>query len=102
MFRRPPSSTRTDTRFPSPTLFRSRPTWAVATLPATMQLSALYALAFGGFVAFSVYLPTHLKNTYDLTQGDAAARTAGFVVLAVLARPFGGWLSDRQIGRAHV
>lgn len=72
-----------------------RRTWAVATLPATMQLSVLYALGFGGFVAFSVYLPTHLKNTYDLTQGDAAARTAGFVVLAVLARPLGGWLSDR-------
>ena len=72
-----------------------RRTWAAARLPATVQLSALYALGFGGFVAFSVYLPTHLRNTYDLTQGDAAARTAGFVVLAVVARPLGGWLSDR-------
>ena len=72
-----------------------RRTWRTARLPATMQLSALYALGFGGFVAFSVYLPTHLKNTYDLTQSDAALRTAGFVVLAVLARPAGGWLSDR-------
>jgi len=72
-----------------------RRTWAAARLPATVQLSALYALGFGGFVAFSVYLPTHLRNTYGLEQSDAAVRTAGFVVLAVLARPMGGWLSDR-------
>ena len=57
--------------------------------------SALYAVGFGGFVAFSVYLPTYLKNAYGLTQSDAALRTAGFVVLAVLMRPVGGWLSDR-------
>jgi NNP family nitrate/nitrite transporter-like MFS transporter len=64
-------------------------------LPATIQLSALYAVGFGGFVAFAVYLPTYLKNAYDLTPGDAATRTAGFVVLAVAMRPVGGWLSDK-------
>lgn len=64
-------------------------------LPATTQLSLLYAVGFGGFVAFSVYLPTYLKNAYELTPTDAANRTAGFVVLAVAMRPIGGWLSDR-------
>ena len=64
-------------------------------LPATIQLSALYAVGFGGFVAFAVYLPTYLKTAYDLTPGDAANRTAGFVVLAVAMRPVGGWLSDK-------
>jgi len=64
-------------------------------LPATLQLCALYAVGFGGFVAFSVYLPTYLKNAYNLTPGDAATRTAGFVVLAVAMRPVGGWLSDK-------
>ena len=64
-------------------------------LPATVQLSVLYAVGFGGFVAFAVYLPTYLKNAYDLTPGDAANRTAGFVILAVAMRPVGGWLSDR-------
>ena len=62
---------------------------------ATLQLSWLYAIGFGGFVAFSVYLPTYLKNAYDLTPTDAANRTAGFVILAVAMRPVGGWLSDR-------
>jgi NNP family nitrate/nitrite transporter-like MFS transporter len=46
-------------------------------------------------VAFIVYLPTYLKTAYGLGQQDAANRMAGFVVLAVLARPLGGWLSDR-------
>ena len=70
-------------------------TWATMRMPITLQLSALYALGFGGFVAFSVYLPVYLRNAYDLTPGDAATRTAGFVVLAVVMRPVGGWLSDR-------
>nr|BFF04539.1 NarK/NasA family nitrate transporter [Streptoalloteichus tenebrarius] len=68
---------------------------AVLRLPITWQASALYALAFGGYVAFSVYLPTYLRTAYALPQDDAANRMAGFVVLAVLARPLGGWLSDR-------
>lgn len=70
-------------------------TWATVKLPATGQLSLLYAVGFGGFVAFSVYLPTYLRNAYGLTENDAALRTAGFVVLAVAIRPVGGWLSDR-------
>ena len=70
-------------------------TMATLRLPATTQLALLYAVGFGGFVAFSVYLPTYLKNAYELTPADAANRTAGFVVLAVAMRPVGGWLSDR-------
>lgn len=61
-----------------------------------MQISALYAVGFGGYVAFSVYLPTYLKTAaYGLSQTGAANRMAGFVLLAVLMRPVGGWLSDR-------
>jgi NNP family nitrate/nitrite transporter-like MFS transporter len=68
---------------------------ATTGLGITWQASALYAVAFGGYVAFSVYLPTYLKTAYGLTQADAANRMAGFVLLAVLMRPIGGWLSDR-------
>ena len=64
-------------------------------LRITWQASALYAIGFGGYVAFSVYLPTYLKNAYGLTPADASNRMAGFVVLAVVMRPVGGWLSDR-------
>ena len=51
--------------------------------------------AFGGFVAFSTYLPTYLKTIYDFSLTDAGARTAGFAIAAVIARPIGGILSDR-------
>jgi MFS transporter, NNP family, nitrate/nitrite transporter len=68
---------------------------ATVRLRITWQASALYAVAFGGYVAFSVYLPSYLKTAYGLTQADAANRMAGFVLLAVVMRPVGGWLSDR-------
>jgi NNP family nitrate/nitrite transporter-like MFS transporter len=64
-------------------------------------LAAFYFLTFGGFVAFSIYLPTLLRDSFGLTAGDAGFRCAGFVVLATLMRPVGGTLSDR-IGGARV
>jgi MFS transporter, NNP family, nitrate/nitrite transporter len=68
---------------------------ATARLRITWQAAVLYAVLFGGYVAFSVYLPAYLKTAYGLTQADAANRMAGFVLLAVIMRPVGGWLSDR-------
>ena len=64
-------------------------------------LSIFYFLTFGGFVAFSIYLPALLRDEFGFNPTDAGFRTAGFVVLATLARPIGGWLSDR-IGGARV
>ena len=68
---------------------------ANARLPITWQACVLYAVAFGGYVAFSVYLPSYLKTAYALDAADAANRMAGFVMVAVVMRPVGGWLSDR-------
>ncbi len=73
----------------------SRRLAATLRLRVTWQAAALYAVAFGGYVAFSVYLPAYLKTAYGLTQADAANRMAGFVLVAVFLRPVGGWLSDR-------
>ena len=64
-------------------------------------LSLFYFLTFGGFVAFSIYLPTLLRDLFKLTPADAGARTAGFVLLATLMRPVGGMLADR-FGGARV
>src|SRR4051794_31194123 len=64
-------------------------------------LSLFYFLTFGGFVAFSIYLPSLLKDQFGLKAADAGFRAAGFVVLATLMRPAGGWLADR-IGGARV
>ncbi|KRB73161.1 MFS transporter [Nocardioides sp. Root190] len=68
---------------------------ANARLAITWQACVLYAVAFGGYVAFSVYLPSYLKTAHDLSASDAANRMAGFVLVAVIMRPVGGWLSDR-------
>jgi len=73
-------------------LVRGRLSWALA---------AFYFLTFGGFVAYSIYLPTLLKDDFALTPTDAGFRAAGFVVLATLMRPVGGALSDR-VGGARV
>jgi NNP family nitrate/nitrite transporter-like MFS transporter len=64
-------------------------------------LTLFYFLAFGGFVAMFLYLPKLLTDVHDLTKADAGARAAGFALLAVVARPTGGWLSDR-IGASRV
>ena len=68
---------------------------AALKLPVTWKMSFLYAVVFGGFVAFSTYLPTYLKDVYGFDPIDAGARTAGFALAAVVARPVGGVLSDR-------
>jgi MFS transporter, NNP family, nitrate/nitrite transporter len=68
---------------------------AALRLPVTWQMSFLYAVTFGGFVAFSTYLPTYLKDIYSFDLTEAGTRTAGFAVAAVIARPIGGILSDR-------
>ncbi|GAA3577221.1 nitrate/nitrite transporter [Nonomuraea rosea] len=86
---------------------RNSPAWTPSTasalprikevmkIKATWQCAFLYAVTFGGFVAFSTYLPTLLQNVYHFAQTDAGLRTAGFSIAAVLSRPLGGTLSDR-------
>jgi NNP family nitrate/nitrite transporter-like MFS transporter len=69
--------------------------------PRAWLLGGFYFLTFGGFVAFSIYLPTLLRAQFGLSPADAGFRAAGFVVLATAMRPVGGWLADR-IGGAQV
>jgi NNP family nitrate/nitrite transporter-like MFS transporter len=69
--------------------------------PRAWLLGAFYFLTFGGFVAFSIYLPTLLRAQFGFTPADAGFRAAGFVLVATLVRPVGGWLADR-IGGAQV
>ncbi|MEU7985500.1 MFS transporter [Streptosporangium canum] len=92
---------------------RNSPAWKPSTAPAlprmreavkikaTWQCAFLYAVAFGGFVAFSTYLPALLQNVYGFSQTGAGLRDAGFSIAAVAARPLGGVLSDR-VGPARV
>lgn len=68
---------------------------AASKLAVTWQMAFLYAVCFGGFVAFTTYLPTYLKDIYDFDLTAAGTRTAGFAIAAVVARPVGGVLADR-------
>ncbi|TAK31777.1 MAG: NarK/NasA family nitrate transporter [Chloroflexota bacterium] len=66
--------------------------------PLAWLLSLFYFVTFGGFVATSIFLPTLLVDLYDVERESAGEVAAVFVVMATLARPIGGWLSDRQGG----
>jgi NNP family nitrate/nitrite transporter-like MFS transporter len=59
------------------------------------RLAFFYFITFGGFVAMGFLLPTLLQDWFDYSKGEAAARAAGFIIAATLARPVGGWLADR-------
>ncbi|CAH1190555.1 nitrate/nitrite transporter [Paenibacillus sp. JJ-223] len=58
-------------------------------------LCLFYFLTFGSFVAFTVYLPNFLVSHFQMDKVDAGVRTAGFILLATIMRPVGGWLGDR-------
>lgn len=66
-------------------------------LVVTWQMAFLYAIVFGGFVAFSTYLPRYLTTIYEgeVDAIGAGTRTALFAASAVVARPIGGVLADR-------
>ena len=72
---------------------------ALRTERVSWLLSGFYFLTFGGFVALGVFLPTLLRDQFQLQPADAGARTAGFVLLATACRPLGGWLADRLTGQ---
>jgi len=73
----------------------------LGTQPLAWLLSLFYFVTFGGFVALSIGLPKLLQEIFHLTQADAGMRVAGFVLVATLLRPVGGWLSDK-IGGAKL
>ncbi len=64
-------------------------------------LSLFYFLTFGGFVALANYLPKLLVDWFHIDKGDAGLRAAGFTLMAIVARPLGGWLADK-VGGATV
>ena len=63
--------------------------------PRLWCLSLFYFITFGSFVAFTIYLPSFLVNYFELDKIDAGLRTAGFIAIATVFRPVGGWLGDK-------
>jgi NNP family nitrate/nitrite transporter-like MFS transporter len=63
--------------------------------PKLWLLSLFYFITFGSFVAFTIYLPSFLVNHFELEKVDAGLRTAGFIAIATVFRPVGGWIGDK-------
>ena len=83
---------------PAPAQFKTfGQSMSVLKYKSTWLLSVFYFLTFGGFVAFSVYLPTFLKELFKLSVTEAGLRTAIFVLVATLIRPLGGYLADKYL-----
>ncbi|HMI81630.1 MAG TPA: MFS transporter [Solirubrobacterales bacterium] len=71
----------------------------------TWVMSILYIGTFGSFIGFSFALPLVIKNTFPEFLADhpfIATYLAGLgfvgALIGSVARPFGGWLSDRAGG----
>ena len=65
-------------------------------LASTTSLSLVYALALGGLVAISVYLPVYLSTVFGLAWFRALVVTGAVLGLAAVARLVGGWWTDRR------
>ena len=66
-----------------------------ASIPATWVLVFFYFLSFGGFLAFTSWLPTYWHGMYDASLREAGLLTATFSLISALIRVPGGLLSDR-------
>ncbi len=66
-----------------------------ARVPATWALVFFYFLSFGGFLAFTSWLPTYWREMYGESLRMAGALTAIFSLLSAGIRVPGGLLSDR-------
>ncbi|MDG5484377.1 NarK family nitrate/nitrite MFS transporter [Mycolicibacterium gadium] len=76
------------------------PVWQSLRHADTWVMSFLYIGTFGSFIGYSAAFPTLLKTVFD--RGDIALAWAFLGAgIGSIARPFGGWLSDR-IGGARI
>ena len=66
-----------------------------AEIPATWALVFFYFLSFGGFLAFTSWLPTYWNAMYGSELREAGLLTAAFSLASALIRVLGGLLSDR-------
>jgi NNP family nitrate/nitrite transporter-like MFS transporter len=66
-----------------------------AAVPATWALVFFYFISFGGFLAFTTWLPTYWHAMWGSSLRDAGLLTAVFSITSALIRVAGGLLSDR-------
>ena len=58
-------------------------------------LSIVYSLTFGSELAVVSIFPQFLENTFSISVGLAGMLGASYAFMNLVARPGGGWISDR-------
>ncbi len=74
------------------------PAWQKYQYKQVAILSIAYMASFGSEIAVVSMLPLFFMETWSLSPVVAGFSAAGFVMANIVARPGGGWMSDR-IGR---
>lgn len=74
------------------------PAWQKYNFKQVGILSLAYMTSFGSEIAVVSMLPLFFMETWSLSPVVAGFSAAGFVMANIIARPGGGWMSDR-IGR---
>ena len=67
--------------------------------PDVLRLCFYYAIAFGGFMALSLWMAQYYMNEFDLTLKHAALLVVCFTLPSSILRILGGWVADKYGGR---
>jgi NNP family nitrate/nitrite transporter-like MFS transporter len=67
--------------------------------PLAWTFCVFYWATFGGFVCFSLFLPSYFKKVYNITPVQAGDLATLFIFTTSFIRPIGGYLADRMNGR---
>ncbi len=67
--------------------------------PLAWVFCLFYWVTFGGFVCFSLYLPTYFVKVYGVPHIKAGDLATIFIFTTSLIRPLGGYIADRLPGR---
>ncbi|MFB6170726.1 MAG: nitrate/nitrite transporter [Haloarculaceae archaeon] len=70
--------------------------------PAVLALSAASFCAYSLFLFFNSWMPAYATDELGIGLAVAGTATALFPLASALARPSGGWLSDRLGGRRRL
>jgi MFS family permease len=88
-------------RLARPAPIRTGDPITVAEFGTALRNRAVLLVSFAGFCSYMVYIflnswmPTYATDTLPLTLQQAGAVTALLPAVGIVARPTGGWLSDR-------
>lgn len=67
--------------------------------PLAWVFCLFYWVTFGGFVCFSLYLPTYFVKVYGIPHIKAGDLATAFIFTTSLIRPLGGYMADKFQGR---